>query len=510
MPYQNILFFNSGAEIRENSCPIPDFFRDLNLDQIIDTITCGKAEYNLKPVFYTPLKDIESIKYRHEIMLDIENKTLAENIDLFAHKMRLVRRHFIQADKMDYKYQQSRWILDAASAYCDAVFSLRDALHNADLNSRGLAAFRDFLDAYLSDTEFTLLHNKAIKLQADLSEIKYCLLTDGRFVTVSKFDNEVDYSAEIIRLFESFSQGAVKDYREKLYTDSKMNYIEAGVLKFITKLFPDTFSALDRFSAEHSNFINAHIEAFDRDIQFYQAFLEYMEDFNKAGLQFCYPEVTDTHKEVCCYDGFDAALAYKLISTGSEVVRNDFYLKDNERIMVVTGPNQGGKTTFARTFGQLHYFASLGCKVPGKNARLFLPDMIFTHFERNENITDLRGKLQDDLIRLYEIHSRYTEKSIVIINEIFSSTTLQDAVLLSRKIMNAITKMDSLCVYVTFIDELASMNEKIASMVSATAPDNPSRRTYKILRKPADSLSYAVSLAEKYGLTYNQLKERIL
>jgi DNA mismatch repair protein MutS len=62
---------------------------------------------------------------------------------------------------------------------------------------------------------------------------------------------------------------------------------------------------------------------------------------------------------------------------------------------------------------------------------------------------------------------------------------------------------------VTFIDGLATLNEKTVSMVSTVAPDDPARRTFEIVRKPADGLAYARSLAEKRGVTYEQLRARV-
>jgi DNA mismatch repair protein MutS len=509
LTFYSILFERPEDSVSEENLDAPAFFVDLNLDQIIDAITVGKQEYNLKPFFFTSLKTIDAIAYRHEIMQDLENAELFEYIKAFAQKMRVMREHLAQAGKLHYKYQKERWFLDAVDIYCEAVNCLDHDLSSVNVKSRGILGLRAYLTAYANSDRFTSLLAETKKLLADLASIRYSMLIRGNAVKVRKYDSEADYSVEVLETFEKFKQGAAKDYRVKYSTWPDMNHVEAQILDFVARLHPDIFADLDSYCAKNSTYLDEVIGRFDREIQFYVAYLEYVARFKRVGLNFCYPQVSDKDKTVFDDEVFDLALAHKLINQSAPIVCNDFYLKDQERIFVVSGPNQGGKTTFARTFGQLHYLASLGCPVPGREARLFLFDKLFTHFEKEENIHNLRGKLQDDLVRIHNILGQATPSSIIIMNEIFTSTTLEDAVFLSKKIMERIVQLDLLCVCVTFIDELASLNHKTVSVVSTVMPENPAMRTYKVIRKPADGLAYALSIAEKYRLTYSHLKERI-
>jgi hypothetical protein len=505
----SILFEKPDRGIPRETAEAPVFFVDLNLDQVVDTITAAKEEYDLKPFFYTSLNEIDAITYRHDVMRDLEHPRLLAHVEAFARGMRAMREHLAQADKLYYKYQKEVWFLDAVAIYVEAVSGLRVDLSGVDLGSRGFVAFRDYLSHYADSDDFTSLVAEMKQLRADLAAITYALLIKENSITVRGYEAEGDFSAAVEETFKKFQQGAVKDYRVGFPTGPEMNHVEAQILDRVALLNPDVFSRLDRYCVAHAAYLDHTIAVFDREIQFYLAYLEYVAIFRKAGLRFCYPRISDASKEVYDSEAFDLALAQRLVHDGAPVVTNDFRLSGGERVLVVSGPNQGGKTTFARTFGQLHYLASLGCPVPGREAQLFLFDRLFTHFEKEEHIRDLRGKLEDDLIRVHEILERATPRSIIILNEIFTATTLRDAVFLGKQMMGRIIRLDALCVCVTFLVELASLAESTVSMVSTVVPDNPAVRTYKVVRRPADGLAYAISIAEKYRVTYAALGERI-
>jgi hypothetical protein len=501
------ILFPDGRKV--DGAPEPVCFHDLNLDQIVATVAGGRAEYDLTPFFRVPAGDLATIVYRHEVFHDVDDAAIASVLDAFAIAMRSVRASLAEAGKLYYRLQKQIRFLEAGIAYGDAIGKLSEGLAKAELRSQGLSAFRAFLAAYVRSPRFVSLTADGADVAKALAAIRYSLLIRDSSVQVRAYADELDYAASVTESFEKFQQGKVDDYAKKFPDFTEMNHVEAGILEYVAKLNPDAFGALDGFCRAHGDFLDPTVTRFDREIQFYAGWRAHRARIEAAGLSFCYPEVSDTDKQVSATAGFDLALADKLLGEGAPVVTNDFALKDPERSIVVSGPNQGGKTTFARMFGQMNYLAALGCPIPGKAAKTFLFDQLFTHFEREEDISTERGKLEDDLFRIHEILEKATPRSIIVMNEIFTSTTLADAIVLGKRVMERILDLDILSVCVTFIDELAGLGPKVVSMASTVVPDDPARRTFKIIRKPADGKAYAVFVAERYGLTFDQIRERL-
>lgn len=502
------VLFTSPQERRESRQP-PEFFHDLNLDQVVAAITTGWSEYDLMPFLQAPLRNLEQISYRQAIMQDVQRPAVMKAVNAFSQAMHSVRENLLRAKKGEYPRESQRWFLDAVKTYCESVHQFHAELANAPLESRGLITCLDFLTSYLDTEAFKNLAAEAKKLSDSMAGVRYTLLLDEDRITVGRYEGEIDYTAAVEQTFEKFSQGSVKSYLAELSPPSGMNHIQSQILEGIAQLYPDTFEWLAAFCSQNRDFQDAIILQLDREIQFYTAYLNFIQKFEAAGLRFSYPSLSSSSKVVSVRQTFDLALGTKLLTQNQPLVTNDFHLNGSERIFIVSGPNQGGKTTFARTFGQLHYLASLGFPVPGVDARLFLFDQIFTHFEREEDINNLRGKLHDDLVRIRTILDHATPSSIVIMNELFSSTTLRDAVFLGRKIMDRISRLDLLAVFVTFLNELASFNEKTVSVVSTVDARDPAIRTFHLERRQAEGVAYALAVAEKYRVTYDRLKERI-
>ncbi len=208
---------------------------------------------------------------------------------------------------------------------------------------------------------------------------------------------------------------------------------------------------------------------------------------------------------------YDVALAWKNRFSDKVIVRNDISYRDDKSFLVITGPNQGGKTTLARAMGQSVYFMLLGLKAPCTSMITPFFERILTHFEVEESVETGAGKLKEELQRLRPMMLVDVKSSFVILNELFTTATTYDAQIMAKRVMEHFMEQECFGIYVTHIRELANEAEisGIQSMVAQVDANDSAIRTFRILPMKAEGLGYSDSIVKKYRLDYDQVTERI-
>ena len=254
-----------------------DFISDLNLDQIIEAISADRDERELiTRVLYRQVRDIDTLQYRHEVFRDLEAPGLLAVISRFGEQMRQVRSHLRQLPGMRSSEQRQGWFLDATTIYCTAVRTLACELADRSIQSRGLQSFRDCLARYATSPAFERLDADTAERKKDLARVMYLVRIRGPRVEVSRYDGEPDYSAEVEDAFARFQQGEVSDYRLQYRTWPAMTHVGEQILTLVARLFREEFAALAEFCRQHAGFADAVIDQFDRELQFYLAYLNYV------------------------------------------------------------------------------------------------------------------------------------------------------------------------------------------------------------------------------------------
>ena len=141
MPFGSILYQADLPPQLPDQVPAPNFFVNLNLDQVVAAITARRDEYNLKPFFHAPPPDVETVHYRHEVMQDLEQETVIDFIKAFSAKMRSMREQIARLNKLHYRFQKEAVFLDAIAFYCDAVAQLAKDLKAAHLEVAWVGSF---------------------------------------------------------------------------------------------------------------------------------------------------------------------------------------------------------------------------------------------------------------------------------------------------------------------------------------------------------------------------------
>ena len=206
------------------------------------------------------------------------------------------------------------------------------------------------------------------------------------------------------------------------------------------------------------------------------------------------------------------------LAINDEIVTNDFEFDDNARIYVLTGPNRGGKSVITVALGAAVAFAMLGLPVPASYAEISPVDAIFTHFPEGADDTIDKGRLGEECARLREIFDGATENSLVLLDESLSSTGAYEATYIASEILTGFAVMRTRGIFSTHLHELAAsvpeINERSLSLGgiridTLVAGIEEGRRSFKIVRAKPDGKSYARDIADKYGLSFESLMEKV-
>jgi len=199
-----------------------------------------------------------------------------------------------------------------------------------------------------------------------------------------------------------------------------------------------------------------HILSFFRmlraELAFYVGCLNLRERLAEIGEPTCMPEPMGVGTAGLSGRGLvDVSLSLTL---GERVVGNDLDA-DRRHLVMVTGANRGGKSTFLRSVGVAHLMMQCGMFVAADSFRASVCRGVFTHFKREEDATMQSGKLDEELGRMSAIVDELSSQSLVLLNESFASTNEREGSEIARQIVRALLAAGIKVIYVTHLFELA-------------------------------------------------------
>ncbi len=236
---------------------------------------------------------------------------------------------------------------------------------------------------------------------------------------------------------------------------------------------------------------------------------------SQPGCSVCMPKLCPADEKVfCARDIYNPRVA---LAIDDEIVTNDFEFDSDAGIYVLTGPNRGGKSVITVAVGAAQALCQLGLPVPAAEAAISVCDGIFTHFPEGADDTIDKGRLGEECARLKEIFDAVTPDSMILLDESLSSTGAYEATYIASEILAGFASLRCRGIFSTHLHDLAAnvaeINVRSAErgglkIDTLVAGIEEGRRSFKIYRAKPDGKSYARDIADKYGLSFENLMSR--
>lgn len=526
----NILFAE-GSKCKCTQLP-DETVKDLALDDIIVRIALGVYDKATLRAIMTQLPDDpEDIKYRQEIFSDMEkNEGLREDLEEILPKIQTMR-DFAGAKRAVRDNDNALFTLlsdlRSLSVYVDTARFLNDHLDKYELTSRALLALKAQVKELTNAKEFAEAEEDIKVILEDLSKVQSALISvnfnpDLSISEVSaveflpyptrskyKFVQMAAMFGPIIQAGQG-GQALSRNFGGNggKYDDPLLAAIAPKLEKHLKKHFSDIKQILSKYTKMDSRFLTEMYEG----LTFYVALSRFAASLKKADYVLCMPKIfEDENRSFAVKELYNLRLA---ILKKQDIVKNDFSFSKKENMFILTGPNRGGKTIIEQAIGQVSVMASMGFFVTATSCEGIPFRNILTHFPIDENLTMNYGRLGEEAKRVLSIVQKADDRTLVLFNETYSTTSESDAYYLSEDLLHILKEKGAAVIFNTHIHALAKNVDEMnawdgeSSVVSIVMEIKDNVNTFRLKRSPPDTTSYAKNIALKYGVTYEQMKQK--
>jgi hypothetical protein len=481
--------FDPDAALPANE---PDLDADLELGILLDTMA-GGDKFLLavaRQGLHSGLASPAEITYRQHVLADCTAQpgVVRDLYDLAVEAIDAERHVFgyLFSASPDTVLDRSRRVMNL---YMTSLHRIADlaAAHAADFRSEGFTRFFAMIASELTSDYFTEAEGRLAELELRRGTLMSARLGPGGKGT-----------GYVLR-----RHPPIRSWRDRLPRRNRDAYSfaiperdEAGaraLSELTSRAVNDTANAVAR-SADH---VKSFFQLLRAELGFYLGCLNLRERLAAKGQPLCYPVPAALGSGRFAARGlYDASLALTL---DGPVSGNDV-AADGRQLIMVTGANQGGKSTFLRAVGQAQLMLQAGMFAAAQELSGSVCSGVFTHYKREEDATMERGKLDEELDRMSAIADRIRPGGLLLCNESFASTNEREGSQLAREIIRALTEAGIRIVFVTHLYDLAESihahgDDRVLFLRAQREPDG--RRTYRLAEAAPLSTSYGEDLYQK-------------
>ena len=501
--------------------------------------------------------DPEVIRYRCDVFEDIlKHPKLREDLGALLDRVDFLKTYGSFGKESD---AAGIWELvhrlNEMDEYIQCVQAIYECLDRDDVGSEGLLALKDYVRKLYEDNGFSELKKDIEKMKADTGELKSVTLgvnlndrIEPNGIGIVSINSKYFTKSGIISNFCDFlSRGneIQKDAEwQKKYTyhtssgedtSAMTNFMinhpamagivkppsdgqSEGVMQYLDRaasaMLSGTVKKLKRLLSRHVAVSTYVISELIPEFLYYVRWAEYVENLMQKGYPMCKPRVLESGER-----SMEAREIYnmRLVDLPSEeIVKNDLIFDRERRLYILTGANRGGKTTITQAVGIAFLMAQGGIYAPAREFAFSPTGNILTQFPADENKTLDLGRLGEESKRFRDIFMKADSTSLFLLNESFSTTSFEEGFYIAYDVVRALRDLGARTIYNTHMHKLAEMIEELnkegsgdSLTASLVAETEDGRRSYKIRLGKPRGRSYAEDIARKYGVTYQQLTERL-